>query len=521
MLSSASLLKQAEADPEFAARLLGEARKEQATRSLAEFHRQAWSVFDPAQYKHNWHIDCICEHLEAVTRGEIDKLLINMPPRHSKSSIIGVSWPAWVWTQGVLTRDGIDLPTCGPMAQFLYLSYAQSLSTRDNVKTRQLIDSEWYQSNWGDGFKFKSDQNQKTKFENTKNGYRMASSIGGIATGEGGSVIVLDDPHNVKQTESEKVRDEAVRVFREVLPSRLNDPAHGAFVVVMQRIHEQDISGEILKNDLGYTHVCLPAEYEQGHPFLFMGDLRKNEGELLWAEHYGQAQIKALKKGLTERAVAGQLQQRPSLAEGTYFKREWFRWYDEAPQHLRIYGASDYAVTDKGGDYTVHVVVGIDPDDNIYILDVWRDQASSNVWVEAFIDLALTHKPLVWAEEKGQIIKSLGPYISKRMRERKAYMRREQFASVADKPTRCRAFQARAEGGRVYLPVEAPWVDELMNELLMFPAGAYDDQVDALSLVGQMLDAMVGGTVPVKGKPKNMSGYTSASGGGLDSWKVA
>ncbi len=514
-----SLIKQALSDPRVAEKLLKDVRKEQAIRSLAAFHKQAWGVFDPAQYKHNWHIDCICEHLEAVTRGEIDRLLINMPPRHSKSSIVGVSWPAWVWTQEQLKKQDVVLPTCGPSAQFLYLSYAQSLSTRDNVKTRQLIESEWYQENWGDKFKFKPDQNLKTIFGNTENGYRMASSIGGVATGEGGSVIVLDDPHNVKQTDSEKVREEAVRVFREVLPSRLNDPAYGAFVCVMQRIHEQDISGHILANDMGYTHVCLPAEYEAKHPFLFMGDMRSKEGELLWPDHYGPDQVGKLKKGLTERAVAGQLQQRPSLAEGTYFKREWFHWYEQAPQHLRIYGASDYAVTDKGGDWTVHLVVGIDPDDNIYILDLWRDQTVSDVWVEAFIDLGLRHKPLIWGEEKGQIIKSLGPYIEKRMKKRRAYFRREQFASVADKPTRCRSFQASASQGKVYLPKDAEWVDELMTEMLMFPAGAYDDQVDTLSLIGQMLDAMIGGTIPV-GKNKDNSGYSSRKGSS-NSWKLA
>jgi predicted phage terminase large subunit-like protein len=287
----------------------------------------------------------------------------------------------------------------------------------------------------------------------------------------------------------------------------------------MQRSHEQDISGHILANDLGYTHVCLPAEYETKHPFLFMGDMRSKEGELLWPDHYGPDQVGKLKKGLTERAVAGQLQQRPSLAEGTYFKREWFRWYEQEPQHLRVYGASDYAVTDKGGDWTVHLVVGIDPDDNIYILDLWRDQTVSDVWVEAFIDLGLKHKPLIWGEEKGQIIKSLGPYIDKRMKKRRAYFRREQFASVADKPTRCRAFQASASQGKIYLPKDTPWVDELINELLMFPGGAYDDQVDALSLIGQMLDAMIGGTIPVN-KNSNTSGYSSKKGSS-NSWKLA
>ena len=521
MRSQDSLIKQAQADPAFLAGLNDAVKGEKAKRTLSEFHKQAWSVFDPAQYKHNWHIDCICEHLEAVTRVEIPKLLINMPPRHSKSSLVGVSWPAWVWAQDIMEKDGIELPTCGPVTQFLFMSYAQSLSTRDNVKTRQLIDSPWYQRHWGRGFRFKKDQNLKTRFENTRNGYRMATSMDGLATGEGGSIIVLDDPHNVKHTESERVREEAVRVFREVLPSRLNDQAFGAFVVVMQRIHEKDISGVILSEDLGYTHVCLPAEYEQRHPFLFMGDIRNTDGELLWPGHFGEKEMGTLKRGLTDRAVAGQLQQRPSLEEGTYFKREWFRWYDEPSKHLRIYGASDYAVTDKGGDFTVHIVVGLDPDDNIYVLNLWRGQTASNVWVEAFIDLALEHKPILWGEEKGQIIKSLGPFVDKRMRERRCYVRREQFASTTDKPTRCRAFQARAAQGKVYLPIGAEFTDELISELLMFPAGYNDDQVDTLSLIGQMIDEMLGGAYPVK-KKKPRSGYSRhKKQGGGDSWMTS
>jgi predicted phage terminase large subunit-like protein len=141
----------------------------------------------------------------------------------------------------------------------------------------------------------------------------------------------------------------------------------------------------------------------------------------------------------------------------------------------------------------VHVVAGVDPDDNLYILDMWRSQAESHVWVEEFINLVAKHKPLNWGEEQGQIIKSLGPFIDKRMRERRVYCRREQMASVADKPTRCRSFQARAAMGKVYLPHSSPWVADLLTEMMNFPVGKHDDQVDALGLVGRMLDTMAAG----------------------------
>ena len=189
-------------------------------------------------------------------------------------------------------------------------------------------------------------------------------------------------------------------------------------------------------------------------------------------------------------------QQRPAPDEGNYYKREWWRYYDEKPKHLRIYGASDYAVTDGGGDYTVHIVIGVDPNDNIYVLDLWRGQTASDVWIKSWLDLVKIHKPLLWVEEQGQIVKSIGPFLEKRMREERTYCRREQVASAADKPTRSRSIQARTSMGKVYLPSKAPWLAEFQSELLTFPAGKHDDQVDAFGLIGRMLDDLVPASVP-------------------------
>lgn len=170
--------------------------------------------------------------------------------------------------------------------------------------------------------------------------------------------------------------------------------------------------------------------------------------------------------------------------------------YDEHPQHLQTYGASDYAVIDNGGDYTVHVVCGMDADDNLYVLDVWRKQTESNVWVEAFLDFVALHQPLCWADEHGQIVKSLGPFFDRRAIERRTYCNRQQFLSVRNKPTRRRAFQARCAMGKVYLPRSAPWLSDVMAELLSFPAGKHDDAVDALGVLGRLRDDMVGAIVP-------------------------
>lgn len=196
-----------------------------------------------------------------------------------------------------------------------------------------------------------------------------------------------------------------------------------------------------------------------------------------------------------------QMLMQPRAEADAYFKKEWFKWYDRPADvvgfakrnHLRMYGASDYAVTAGGGDATVHAVVGIDAHDDIYVLDVWHGRTESHVWVDEFIKLVARYRPLMWGEENGQIIKSLGPFIEKRMRELRTYCMREQFTSASDKPSRARSFQARASMGKVYLPHQAPWLDELLMQWLSFPFGKHDDFVDPFGIIGRMLDAMVSG----------------------------
>jgi predicted phage terminase large subunit-like protein len=191
---------------------------------------------------------------------------------------------------------------------------------------------------------------------------------------------------------------------------------------------------------------------------------------------------------------------------GDYFKAAWFKWYDRKPprEQLRTYGASDYATKAGGGDWTVHLVVGIDPLDDIYLLDLWRARESSDQWAEALIDLMERWRTVTWAEEAGQIKNSVGPFITKRQLERKVYAVRRQYTSSSDKPTRAQAIRGRAGMGKVWLPRGAPWVIDFYQELLRFPAGRYDDQADAFSLIGRMLDEMVPGSkAPPQPQPLN------------------
>ena len=208
---------------------------ELASRSLSEFVEQTWPIVEPGkEFIPNWHIAAIAEHLEAVTRGEIKCLLINVPFRFMKSTLVSVMWPAWVWIRQ-------------PSHQWLCGSYAAKLAIRDNLRMRRLIESPWYRARWGERFELTSDQNQKVRFENNRNGYRIAFGMDGGVMGDGGDVVVIDDPHDRNQAHSDAERKTALTTFDEAVVTRLNRPADSAIVIIMQRLHEEDLSGHVLE----------------------------------------------------------------------------------------------------------------------------------------------------------------------------------------------------------------------------------------------------------------------------------
>ena len=209
---------------------------------------------------------------------------------------------------------------------------------------------------------------------------------------------------------------------------------------------------------------------------------------------------------------AALFQQRPAPEEGDYFKAEWLKSYDGTPvaETLRVYGASDYAVTADGGDYTAHLVVGLDPEGRMYVLDVWRRQASSDRWIDAFCDLVLQWKPMAWAEEQGQIKAGVGPFLDRRQRERQAYVARQAFPTRGDKAVRAQSIRGRMALEGLYLPTNKSWVEPLRSELLSFPAGKHDDQADALGLIGQLLDQMMPGERPRPQTPIKRDRYASS-----------
>jgi len=322
-------------------------RAERARRHLRVFFQEVWPVLEPGtRFVPGFHLDAVAEHLEAITSGQLQRLLINMPPRHMKSLAVAVCWPMWEWIRH-------------PERRWLFASYAQQLSTRDSLKCRRLIASPWYRRHWGHVYQLTSDQNLKQRFENNRTGYRLATSVGGALTGEGGDRIVVDDPHNVVEADSDAVRRRTLDWFDQSMSTRLNNPQTGAMVIVMQRLHEQDLAGHVLEQG-GFEHLCLPAEYDGRKTVTVCGwqDPRTEMGALLWPARFSATVLADLKRQLGAYGTAGQLQQRPVPRDGGMFKRPWFAITSALPKAIRSRcRAWDCAATPGGGDWTVGVLL--------------------------------------------------------------------------------------------------------------------------------------------------------------------
>lgn len=337
--------------------------------SLRRFTESAWHLIEPGTvFIPNWHIDAICEHLEAAVAGQIRNLLITMPPRHMKSIGASVTLQPWLWIKRASLR-------------FLYSSYALNLSIRDALKSRRIIQSQWYQDRWAAKFRMTSDQNAKVRFENDKTGFRVATSVDGMGTGEGGDFVIVDDPHNVKEGESEVQRQNVLDWWDGTMSTRLNDPKTGIKIIIMQRVHEHDLAAHVLEQG-GYVHLNLPAEYEGKKNRTSIGweDPRKKKGELMWPARFGKPELDEIKLRLGPYRASGQLQQHPTPVEGGILKRTYFRlWAPDKrlPIFHFILQSYDTAFTDKTvNDPSACTTWGLFKIKglwNIMLLDNWRD----------------------------------------------------------------------------------------------------------------------------------------------------
>lgn len=479
---------------------LVEIKTERARRHLYEFVKQAWHVVEPnTPFIGNWHIEAICLHLEALVRTvtgqtrdddpKIRNLLINMPPRMMKSLTVSVFFPAWAW---------ID----HPHLRFLYASYSQDLATDHSVATRRVIESDWYQERWGDRFQLAGDANLKTKFDNDHRGSRQSTSVGGTGTGKGGDIVVVDDPHNVKEAESDTIRQAALDWWDKTMSTRLNDAKRGGRVIVMQRVHEDDLSGHVIEQG-GYEHLCLPMEYVPTDHTTVIGwsDPRTELGELLAPERFGEAEVIEAKRRMGSLAYAGQMQQEPAPADGEMFKRDWWRRYrslpvdvDNTTQLVRVELVLDSAFKDGvANDFSVYALWGATAAGSAYLIRVWRHKLQfpaliqlghdAHAWArQAFPTIAI---PMVIEDKASgqsaiQVFRS--PYHTEHGVLPALPVVPHPVPANLSKTARAEGITPFVEGGRTLIPDDAEWLDDWLAEHQKFPNGAHDDQVDTTAI---------------------------------------
>lgn len=445
-------------------------RAERAKRSLTRFIREGWKVLEPeTPYKHNWHIDAIAEHLEAVSSGQIRKLIINVPPGHMKSLSVCVFWPAWHWLQS-------------PHWRFLYASYSADLSVRDSNKTKLLITSDWYQRHFGE--KYQLTKENERRLENSKLGYRIATSTGGVGTGERVHVAVNDDLLRANDARSDLKREQAIEHMK-AMSTRGVDPATFAQVLIMQRLHEEDPTGWAIEQG-GWEQLILPAEFEPDRRAITSigwQDPRTKEGELLWPEQFGPEEIGGIKKALGSYGTAAQLQQKPAPGDGGHFQPGMIRIVDALPFGMRKARGWDLAATleadSASADWTVGVLIGRDDLMRIFICDVVRFRGSPLQVQQSLLNTAALDGhdvPISGPQDPGQAGKSQAFSFIQLL----AGYDVEFSVETGDKVTRSSPFSAQVEAGNVHM-LRAPWNKDLIDEMASFPNGRHDDQIDACS----------------------------------------
>lgn len=465
------------------------------------FTQQCFHTVDPAHtYLHNWHIECIIEHLQAMERGEIRRLIVNMPPRSLKTITISIAWTAWLMGQD-------------PATQIICASYAQKLATKQSVDTRLIMESSWYRTCFPDTV-ISKDQNEKLKFQTTARGHRMATSVaqrigsGGAATGEGGDYLILDDPVNPAGIISDATRVVANDWIDQTFLTRENDPNTSRVLLVMQRLHEDDPTGH-LKEKGGWHELILPAYFEKRT--IIEVNNRKwicEQDSYMQEERMGE---EALDKKLSELGMygfVGQYLQRPTPEGGGEFQARYIQYYNNFSRKFTSRGMNVYILYDPANtkknkervdpDYTAMVVVGLGTDNNYYILDLVRDRFNPTERVLKLIDLhqkwskLCGKSPTVAIEQYGMMTDKF--YIDKEMEERNYRFRTVEVKGSMSKEDRIRKLIPLFENNRVYLPRQIMYdsidgntyelVDKFIKEeLTVFPVGRHDDMLDAFARI--------------------------------------
>ena len=499
-----------------------------AAESLREFVKQAWHIVEPAKaFIHGWHADAIADHLEAVSRGQIRNLLINICPGAAKSLLVSVLWPAWQWIE----KDPVRFPVSGPKWRSLATSYSEALATRDSVRCRALLESPWYVDTFKRTWDWSSDQNIKTWFENTVKGSRISLGVGGSATGIRADAIVCDDPINAKDQYSDSVLDNCIFWWDQVMSSRLNDMAKGVKIIIMQRLSVRDLAARVLETG-GYQHLNLPSEFEMDRRTrtfdmggnLLWEDPRKEEGELLFPALFPREVIEQAKKDLGTSGYQSQHQQRPAPAEGGILKRHWWRYWMEEDAGwgpVRQRGADgewvgveavalhgdrkdagawipymdeyaqtwDLAFKDlKGSDFVVGQVWGRKKS-NKFLLHQVKGRFGITETIQKIREVSKD-----WPRAVLKLVedKANGPAVVEMLRGELAGL-------IAVNPEggkigRAQAVAPQIESGNVFLPhpSAAPWVAAFIESAAAFPSGKFDDEIDAMSQMLRRWGAGIG-----------------------------
>ena len=446
---------------------------DKARKNLMPFIEETFPNYKPAA-----HHRLIADKLEAVERGEIKRLMIFCPPQHGKSQIASIHFPAWY-----IGRN--------PDKRIITASYSGRLADDFGRQARNLVQDEEYRQVFPD-IALSADSQAANRWHiDNHRGYYMSVGVQGATTGRGADLFLIDDPvRDASEADSEVMRDRIWDWFATVAYTRLGPNA--PIVIIQTRWHEDDLSGRLLldmeNGGQQWDVVSLPAIAEAGDP------LGRKIGKALWPERYPEEVL-----GETRRIFSAQAgnrywqamyQQSPTPEEGDFFLAKWIQRYDKRPDtsELTIYATSDYAVSDKGGDFTVHLVFGIGQDNDIYVLDCYRAQAASDEWVEVQLAMMKEWKPIEWIGERGQIESSVGPFLRKMMDERNVYCTINSLPSMASKATRAQSIRGRAAMGKLHFPKHKSWADDIISEMMHFPHGKNDDCVDCLSLIGRVLD---------------------------------
>lgn len=472
-------------------------RREKARSSLIAFTEYTKDDFVSAEH----HFE-IAEALEAVERGEITRLIIEAPPRHTKSELASRRFPAWY-----LGRN--------PSKQIITSTYSGEFASDFGREVRDLVNEPQFRALYPT-FKLKEDSQAANRWHTHKKGVYVSVGVGGAITGRGAHLALIDDPlKNRQEADSEVTRESVWKWYSSTLRTRLMPG--GAIVLILTRWHEDDLAGRLIER----------AEQggEKWHRVSFKAieDENTPKEKALWPAWYDLDALKAIRSTIDSRDWNALYQQNPTPDEGIFFTRDWFKRYHlkDKPE-TRNYLATDYAVSEGKGDYTEFGAWGVDAGDNLYAFDWYYGQSTSDVWIEQMLDMVKEHKPLTTYGEKGVIQKAIEPILNKRSAERKVYGHFAWIARTQNKAAMAQSFRARAASGKVFIPY-TDWGDRLINQLCAFPAGKHDDAVDVCALIGLALDEIIGANKADHNLPKKHDRWDKAfnDDDDEDDWKLA